>query len=106
MLFTASNKDYVDRILKEVDPKAEHIHYRLYREHMRFSGKGPLKDLTKLGRNLSKVIFMDNVPSNFRNCAENGMKISTWEGERNDLSLQHILPILRLIVDNDLEDVR
>lgn len=49
---------------------------------MRFEGKALTKDLTKLGRRISKVIILDDCPNNYSNCLANGVKITPWHGER------------------------
>lgn len=106
VLFTASTKEYADKILKEIDPKKAFFDYRLYREHMRYENRKLLKDITKLGRDIRKVVVLDNVPDNYRNCLANGITIETWLGSKTDTALLSLLPILRALVDNNIEDVR
>ena len=37
-----------------------------------------VKDLSRLGRNLKKVIIVDNIADNFQHQPENGIFIRTW----------------------------
>lgn len=64
VVFTAGLKDYADWILDDLD-RTGFIQYRLYRDHCKFKHGVYLKDLTKLGRHLSKVIIIDNIEENF-----------------------------------------
>lgn len=53
-----------------------------------------IKDITRLGRDITKTLIVDNVPANFRNCPENGIHISSWEGSKKDRNLLSLLPKL------------
>jgi hypothetical protein len=64
--FTAGTKDYADGILNLLDIDNNIIKYRLYRHHITMLGCSIYKDLSKLGRDLSKVIIVDNLKENFR----------------------------------------
>ena len=47
-----------------------------------------IKDISRLGRDLSKIIIVDNMPQNFRLQTENGIFIKTFYGEdTNDTAL-------------------
>lgn len=73
---------------------------------MRYDNRKLLKDITKLGRDLRRVVILDNVPDNYRNSLANGVTIETWLGEKTDTALLSLLPILKALVDNNIEDVR
>ena len=64
VIFTAAMQDYADWVLDQLDPE-KHIKYRLYRQHAIATGPVYIKDLSKLGRDISKVIIVDNVAENF-----------------------------------------
>lgn len=40
-----------------------------------------VKDLSKLGRDLSKVIIVDNLPQNYAQHPENGICVQDWTGD-------------------------
>ncbi len=105
VIFTAGTKDYADYALKFVDPDGK-IFHRLYREHA--TQKGPIfvKDISKLGRDLKKVIIIDNIVENFQLQSDNGIFINTWEGDEKDTSLRELMPILKQIVELKVPDVR
>lgn len=43
-----------------------------------------MKDLSKLGRDIRKIIIIDNVKENFQWQPENGLNIKNFEGEESD----------------------
>jgi len=64
VIFTAAMQDYADWVLNTIDKK-KRIKYRLYRQHAIHYGAGFVKDLSRLGRDLSKTIIVDNIAENF-----------------------------------------
>jgi CTD small phosphatase-like protein 2 len=73
---------------------------------MVFDSKKLLKDITKLGRDIRKIVIVDNIVDNFRNCLANGLVIDSWVGDRKDNALINIIPVLKNVVDKQVEDVR
>jgi CTD small phosphatase-like protein 2 len=59
-----------------------------------------------LGRDLSKTIIVDNIPSNFKLQPKNGIYITTWTGEEGDCCLLNLMPVLELLVKKQVPDVR
>ena len=68
---------------------------RLYREHATKIGNKYIKDLSKIGRDLSKTLIVDNNPHSFKFQHENGILISSYFGEKNNdkalVELQKVL---------------
>ena len=104
--FTAGTKDYADNILNILDIDNNIIKYRLYRQHTTILGFSVYKDLTKLGRDLSKVIIIDNLKENFKMQPNNGIFIKTWTNDINDIQFKDLLKILKDIVMYNVNDVR
>lgn len=65
-----------------------------------------LKDLSKLGRDLSKTIIVDNIRENFEKQEANGIEIKTWIGDPQDRELDVIAGFLRGMVEAGVKDVR
>ena len=104
--FTAGTKDYADNILNQLDINDNIIKYRLYRQHTTICGLSAYKDLSKLGRDLSKIIIIDNLKENFKMQPNNGLFIKTWTNDVNDKQLKDLLKILKDIAINNVDDVR
>ena len=100
--FTAGTKEYADNILNILDIDNNIIKYRLYRQHVSPIGK----DLSKLGRDLRKVIIIDNIKENYKAQPNNGIFIKTWTNDINDVQFKDLLKILKDIVALNIEDVR
>ena len=97
VIFTASTQYYADIVIDGLDCK-NLIDYKLYREHtIEFNGNN-VKDLSKLGRDLNKVIIIDNIEENYCFQPNNGLNIIDFEGDENDNELQFLLEDLLEVV--------
>ena len=106
-IFTTGTKEYCDRVLQLLDLDNNLIKYRLYKHHIALNDANiSVKDLSLLGRDLSKTIIVDNLDGNFRLQPNNGLPIITWKGDINDYSLKYLTIILKNIVINKVQDVR
>jgi len=111
-IFTASTKYYADIVIDGFD--YHHlVDFRLYRQHTSASNGINIKDLSKLGRNLEKIIIVDNIEENYQLQPNNGINISDFEGDENDNELEFLLEDLLEIVSkpgkniiNELPKVR
>ena len=104
--FTAGIKDYADNILNLLDINDNIIKYRLYRSHVTNAPFSYYKDLKLLGRDLKKIIIIDNLRENFRLQPDNGLFIKTWTSDVNDTQFKDLLNILKCIAINNVDDVR
>lgn len=96
VVFTAAMQDYADWVLDQIDP-LKYVKYRLYRQHAVPEGENYVKDISRLGRNLEKVIIVDNLAENFQTQPENGIMIKTWADDPNDNALPELGEILKSI---------
>ena len=107
IVFTAGMKEYAEPILDTIEKKEKFFLKRLYRQHTVYKDNIYIKDLTKLGRDLSKVIIVDNMPQNFCLQKENGILISNYFGQDNgDNTLNLLGDILLKIAQRPGRDVR
>lgn len=96
IVFTAALQDYADWVLDQIDPRKK-LKCRLYRQHAIPSGGTYIKDLSRIGRPLNRVIIVDNLAENFQYQPENGIMIKSWMGEPQDTALMELGPILTRI---------
>ena len=59
-----------------------------------------------LGRDMNKIIIIDNISDNFILQPDNGIFISTWYDDMNDNFLDEITPLLIEVVEKKVPDVR
>ena len=83
VIFTAATKMYADRILDHIDPE-NLISYRFYDENMTYHKNRKVKNLELLGRELEKMIIIEDVPENFILQKDNGIQIKPWTGDPDD----------------------
>jgi Dullard-like phosphatase family protein len=97
--FTAATKNYADPILDAIEiEKGKYFNYRLYRNHCSIINNVIVKDISLIGRNISKIIIVDNMQQNFKLQKENGILISSFWGEdSNDKALLQLGRILVII---------
>lgn len=66
----------------------KNIEFRLYRHHtIKLDGEY-VKDLSRIGRDLDKVVMIDNIEKNYRLQKKNGILIRSWYGDRKDTLLK------------------
>ena len=106
IIFTAGTQEYADPILNIIDQKNCFFEKRLYRQHAIIIDDGFVKDLSLLGRDLRKVIIIDNNPFNYELQKENGIFIKSFYGEKDDNVLLELIPILKKIALKKDNDVR
>jgi TFIIF-interacting CTD phosphatase-like protein len=106
--FSLESKEFSNVILNEIEKNKKYFDYNLYKEHGTLFGNRLVKDINKLGRDIRKVIIVDDDDNNFILNKENGIKIKPYLGEKNndDTSLFELKKILILFEKMDLDDIR
>ena len=106
VVFTAATQDYADPIINAIEQKGTKFDYRLYRKHTIVINNEFIKDLSRLGRDLSRIIIVDNMEQNYKLQPDNGITIRPfWGKDVEDMALFDLLSILIRIVEKNM-DVR
>ncbi|KAM3607022.1 uncharacterized protein V6R79_000749 [Siganus canaliculatus] len=104
VLFTASLSKYADPVSDLLD-KWGAFRSRLFRESCVFHKGNYVKDLSRLGRDLNKVIIIDNSPASYIFHPENAVPVASWFDDMNDTELLDLIPFFqRLSKADDVYD--
>ena len=107
VVFTAATKEYADPIINALEQnKKKYFDYRLYRDHTIIIDNDFVKDISKLGRDLSKIIIVDNMEQNYKLQKNNGITIRPFWGKDNDDSALIDLSVILLEIAKRNLDVR
>jgi len=104
VVFTASLSKYANPLLDMLDT-SQVIEHRLFRESCVLHGQAYVKDLSKLGRRMEDIIFVDNSPLSYAFQPTSAVPILSWFDDPNDTQLRDLLPVLRTTL-RDMTDVR
>ena len=110
ILFSFGTPEYVDPIINIIEKKEKYFEYKLYRQHATIAGNDFVKDLKKLGRDMNKILIVDNLPQTFKLNKENGICINAFYGDINNdkntlKNLAEILEEIRFDVE-ETNDIR
>ncbi|KHJ93971.1 Dullard-like phosphatase domain protein [Oesophagostomum dentatum] len=93
VLFTASLAKYADPVADLLDKRGV-FRSRLFREACVYHKGNYVKDLARLGRDLNKVLIIDNSPASYAFHPKNAIPVPTWWDDPSDVELLDILPLL------------
>uniref|UniRef100_A0A3B4Z623 protein-serine/threonine phosphatase n=1 Tax=Stegastes partitus TaxID=144197 RepID=A0A3B4Z623_9TELE len=105
VLFTASLSKYADPVSDLLD-KWGAFRSRLFRESCVFHKGNYVKDLSRLGRDLNKVIIIDNSPASYIFHPDNAVPVASWFDDMSDTELLDLIPFFeRLSKVDDVYDI-
>ena len=106
--FTNEPKEYSEQLLKEIESNRKYFDYNLYREHNILIGNNLVKDISKIGRDMKKIIIVDKLIENIKCTPDNGILIKPYYGEtnKNDTVLFELKKLLVLFHKMGYEDLR
>ncbi|XP_063216095.1 carboxy-terminal domain RNA polymerase II polypeptide A small phosphatase 1 isoform X1 [Bacillus rossius redtenbacheri] len=91
VLFTASLAKYADPVADLLD-RWNVFRARLFRESCVFHRGNYVKDLNKLGRDLQRVVIVDNSPASYIFHPDNAVPVASWFDDMTDSELLDLIP--------------
>ena len=106
--FSTLSKDYSNIIIREIEGDTKLFDYNLYREHCSLVGRRFVKDITRIGRDIKKIIMVDDLPDNLKDHIDNGILILPYDGDnsKDDRVLYELKKLLILFFRLGYEDIR
>lgn len=98
ILFTASLAKYADPVADLLDRWGV-FRARLFREACVFHKGNYVKDLNRLGRDLKKVVIIDNSPASYAFHPDNAIPVQSWFDDMNDTELIDLVPFLERLAN-------
>ena len=107
IIFTASQKNYADKIIDYIEKDQKYFSLRLYREHCIFIKPGLyIKDLRIFkNRDLKNIILIDNSIFSFAHQLNNGILVTSFYNDEDDCFLINLKDYLMYCIEN-CDDVR
>jgi len=103
-VYSAGLEMYGSAIINHLDPDNTIFKGRFFRDSCMVRQGLFLKDLGALGRDLSRVILVDNNPMSFLPQPRNGIPVPSFYDDAKDRTLEALWTILKTF--EDVEDVR
>lgn len=100
VLFTASLAKYADPVADLLD-KSNVFGARLFREACVYYRGNYVKDLSRLGRDLNKVIIIDNSPASYIFHPDNAVACTSWFDDMHDTELLDLIPHFEKLAASD-----
>ena len=106
--FTNESKEMSEKYLKEIETNKKYFDFNLYKEHNILIGRNLVKDISKIGRDMKKIIIVDKLYENIKATPHNGILIKPYFGEKDqsDTVLFELKKLLILVHKMGYEDIR
>ena len=111
IIFSSGTPDYVDPIIKIIEKNEKFFDHVLYRHHISLDDEGNnVKNLDLIGRDLKKIIIIDDIPRYFHLQKRNGINIKPFCGNilsdtKTLKTLNNVLKIIRADAEES-QDIR
>ncbi|TYG97437.1 hypothetical protein ES288_A10G038700v1 [Gossypium darwinii] len=90
VVFTAGLKQYASQVLDKLDPKGL-ISHRLYRDSCKELNGKFVKDLSEMGRDLGRIVIVDDNPNAYSLQPENAVPIRPFVEDSHDRELEKLV---------------
>ena len=106
IIFSCGNKKYTDILVNSIDKKKIYIDYRLYRDHCIVIRDDFVKDISRIGRPINKIVIVDNLSQNYRLHKENGINIKSFYGDNPNDKILFLLNKILINIARNGGDIR
>ncbi|KAI5659811.1 hypothetical protein M9H77_28604 [Catharanthus roseus] len=103
VIFTAGIEEYASLVLDRIDKKGL-ISHRLYRDSCRELDGKFVKDLAELGRDLNRVVIVDDNPNSYALQPQNAIPIRPFIDDIGDEELKNLIKFFEKF--NGVEDMK
>jgi RNA polymerase II subunit A small phosphatase-like protein len=104
VVFTASLSKYADPVLDLLDIHKV-VDHRLFRESCSCFKGSYVKDMGRMGRDLKRIMILDNSPHSYAFNPENAVPCESWFNDYEDTELRDLIPIFEQLAEEGVEDV-
>ena len=106
--FSKLSKEYAELIINQIDKYRKYFDYNLYREHCSLVNNKFIKDISRIGRDLRRIIMVDDLPENIENHIDNGILILPYDPDdgNEDKVLFELKKLLILFYKMGYDDLR
>ncbi|NWR93246.1 CTL2B protein, partial [Furnarius figulus] len=94
LIYTTAKQDYAKKLMDVLDPRKKLIRRCLSQSDCVCSRGCYWKDLTRLGRDLAKMVALDHTIQGFPAQAANWISVPQWCGDPQDEELLRLIPLL------------
>uniref|UniRef100_A0A6B2LCW0 FCP1 homology domain-containing protein n=1 Tax=Arcella intermedia TaxID=1963864 RepID=A0A6B2LCW0_9EUKA len=105
VIFTASLAQYADPVVDLLDIHKV-VDWRLFRESCTPFKGAYVKDMGRMGRDITQIMIVDNSPHSYLFNRENAIPCETWYNDQNDTELLEMIPLLEQLASPDVTDVK
>ncbi|KAL1805710.1 hypothetical protein ACET3Z_028778 [Daucus carota] len=94
VVFTAGIEEYASLVIDKIDPNKV-ISHRLYRDSCKENEGRFVKDLSELGRDMKRVVLVDDNPNSYEFQPDNAIKIKPFIDDFEDGELKKVMEFLQ-----------
>ncbi|XP_066931151.1 mitochondrial import inner membrane translocase subunit TIM50-like [Clytia hemisphaerica] len=105
VIYTHENGFSSAPVVDGVDPEG-FIMYRLFRDATKYTNGTHVKDLSRLNRDITKVVLVDCDSRTSQLQPRNSLVLKKWNGDPKDTDLFELIPFFHMIATSNVDDVR
>ncbi|KAL6925442.1 hypothetical protein ACO0SA_000038 [Hanseniaspora valbyensis] len=107
VIFSKEASFTMEPVVMKLDPIQAFIAYSLFKDHCSYQNGEYVKDLSKLNRDMKKIVSLDlSNTVNTDAFEDNKIYINAWDGSKGNKELLDYIPFLEYLVTQNVSDVR